>query len=100
MSGSTLINGKNPLDQNQPIKIGEDGGLGNDNGDYQSGAGALSGGPWSWVYAHADTTLSSVTSPNISGTLTNITIKGGSWWRCGGATAITVSSGEITAYDV
>lgn len=93
------MTGKDASGNYRTARVGSDGGLGSATGTYQSGAGTVSGGTYSWVYAHVDTTLSSVTSTDISGSLTNVTIKGGSWWRCGNATSITVSSGEITVYD-
>lgn len=99
MSRATLMSGKDADGNYRTARVGSDGGLGSASGTYQSGAGIVSGGTYSWVYAHADTTLSSVTSTDISGTLTGVTIKGGSWWRCGNATSITVGSGEITVYD-
>ena len=99
MAGSSLMTGKDASGNYRTARVGSDGGLGSATGTYQSGAGTVSGGTYSWVYAHADTTLSSVTSSDISGALTNVTIKGGSWWRCGNATSIAVSSGEVTVYD-
>ena len=93
------MTGKDASGNYRTARVGSDGGLGSATGTYQSGAGTVSGGTYSWVYAHVDTALSSVTSTDISGTLTNVTIKGGSWWRCGNATSITVSSGEVTVYD-
>ena len=99
MAGSSLMTGKDASGNYRTARVGSDGGLGSATGTYQSGAGTVSGGTYSWVYAHVDTTLSSVTSADISGTLTNVTIKGGSWWRCGNATSVAVSSGEVTVYD-
>ena len=93
------MSGKDTDENYRTVRVGSDGGLGSASGTYQSGAGTVSGGTYSWVYAHADTTLSSVTSGDITGSLTNVTIKGGSWWRCGNATSVTVSSGEVTVYD-
>ena len=99
MAGSSLMTGKDASGNYRTARVGSDGSLGSASGTYQSGAGTISGGTYSWVYAHTDTVLSSVTSADISGTLTNVTINGGSWWRCGNATSITVSSGEVTVYD-
>jgi hypothetical protein len=99
MAGSSLMTGKDASGNYRTARVGSDGGLGSATGTYQSGAGTVSGGTYSWVYAHVDTTLSSVTSADISGSLTNVTIKGGSWWRCGNATSVAVSSGEVTVYD-
>lgn len=99
MSRATLMSGKDADGNYRTARVGSDGGLGSASGTYQSGAGTVSGGTYSWVYAHADTTLSSVTSTDISGSLTGVTIVGGSWWRCGNATSITVASGEVTVYD-
>jgi hypothetical protein len=93
------MTGKDASGNYRTARVGSDGGLGSATGTYQSGAGTVSGGTYSWVYAHVDTTLSSVTSTDISGSLTNVTIKGGSWWRCGNATSVAVSSGEVTVYD-
>jgi hypothetical protein len=93
------MTGKDASGNYRTARVGSDGSLGSASGTYQSGAGTISGGTYSWVYAHTDTVLSSVTSADISGTLTNVTINGGSWWRCGNATSITVSSGEVTVYD-
>ena len=99
MAGSSLMTGKDASGNYRTARVGSDGGLGSATGTYQSGAGTVSGGTFSWVYAHVDTVLSSVTSSDISGSLTNVTIKGGSWWRCGNATSVAVSSGEVTVYD-
>ena len=86
MAGSSLMTGKDASGNYRTARVGSDGGLGSATGTYQSGAGTVSGGTYSWVNAHVDTVLSSVTSTDISGTLTNVTIKGGAWWRCGNAT--------------
>ena len=94
----TLITGVDNSDKYRTVRVGDDGHFGSSTGTYQDGAGTLNGN-FSWVYAHETTVLSSVTSPNLSGTLTNITIQRGSTWRCYKATQLVVSSGEITAYD-
>ena len=93
------MTGKDSSGNYRTARVGSDGSLGSASGTYQSGAGTISGGTYSWVYAHTDTVLSSVTSADISGTLTSVTINGGSWWRCGNATSVAVSSGEVTVYD-
>ena len=98
MSRASLITGVDQNDQYRTVRVGEDGTLGSDSGTYQSGAGTTAGN-FSWIYAHAATVLGSVTSGGL-GTITNVNMQAGSYWRCCRATSITVTTGEITAYDV
>jgi len=98
MSRASLITGVDQNDQYRTVRVGEDGDFGSDSGTYQSGAGTITGN-FSWIYAHAATVLGSVTSGGL-GTITNVNMQAGSYWRCCRATSITVTTGEITAYDV
>ena len=95
----TLITGVDNSDKYRTVRVGDDGHLGSSKANYLNGAGTLNGN-FSWVYANTSTVLSSVTSPNMTGTLTNIEIPAGSTWRCCSATQLVVSTGAITAYHV
>ncbi|BAQ84346.1 hypothetical protein [uncultured Mediterranean phage uvMED] len=95
----TLITGVDNDDKYRTVRVGDDGHLGSSKSDYLNGPGTLNGN-YSWVFANASTVLSSVTSPNMTGTLTNIEIPAGSTWRCCSATQLVVGSGAITAYYV
>lgn len=56
-------------------------------------------GKWRFILAHKDTTLTSVTSSSISGTLTNVVLPAGFLWS-GVFTSITVQTGgAVTAYE-
>jgi hypothetical protein len=92
-----LITGVDTTDKYRTVRVGQDGSLGSDTGQYQSGGGTITGN-FSWVFAHAGTILN-VTSSGL-GSLTGVNLQAGSYWRCCRATSITVVSGEITAYDV
>ena len=98
-SAAALITGVDNSNEYRSVRVGDDGHFGSSTGTYQSGAGTLNGN-FSYIYAHTSTVLSSMTSANLSGTLTNIAIQAGSTWRCCNASQIVVSTGDITAYDV
>jgi len=98
MAGASLITGVDQNNEYRTVRVGEDGTLGSDSGTYQNGAGTIVGN-FSWIYAHAATVLGSVTSGGL-GTITNVNMQAGSYWRCCRASSITVATGEITAYDV
>lgn len=93
-----LITGVDNNDKYRTVRVGDDGHFGSSTGTYQDGAGTINGS-FSYIFAHTSTILSSVTSPNLTGTLTNISLQAGSTWRCCSATQIVVSTGAITAYD-
>ena len=94
------MSGKGLDNKNRPITVGQDGQLGSDEGVYQKNAGTLAlAGDVAWIYAHAASVVN-VTSAGISGTLSSVAIPAGGVWRCGRCSAVTVTSGEITAYYV
>ncbi len=95
----TLITGVDNDDKYRTVRVGDDGHLGSSTATRQDGAGTINGN-FSYVFAHTATVLSSITSSNLSGSLTNIALPAGSTWRCCSATQIVVSTGEITAYNV
>ena len=95
----SLITGVDNSDKYRTVRVGDDGHLGSSTGTYQDGAGTLNGN-FSYIFAHTATVLTSITSSNLSGTLTNIALPAGSTWRCCSATQIVVSTGEITAYNI
>jgi hypothetical protein len=98
MSRASLITGVDQNDKYRTVRVGEDGTLGSDSGTYQNGGGTITGN-FSWIFAHSATVLGSVASGGL-GTITNVNLQAGAYWRCCRATSITVTSGEITAYDV
>lgn len=53
---------------------------------------------WDAIYAHTATVIATAVSPNITGTLTGVAIPAGSVWY-GRFTAITLTSGTVTAYN-
>ncbi len=95
----TLITGVDNDNKYRTIRVGDDGHLGSSTATRQDGAGTINGN-YSYIFAHTATVLSSITSSNLSGSLTNIALPAGSTWRCCSATQIVVSTGEITAYNI
>ncbi len=95
----TLITGVDNDNKYRTIRVGDDGHLGSSTATRQDGAGTINGN-FSYIFAHTATVLSSITSSNLSGSLTNIALPAGSTWRCCSATQIVVSTGEITAYNI
>lgn len=93
--------GKGLDSANRPVTVGQDGQLGSDEGVYAKGAaGALTlTDSVAWIYAHAASVVN-VTSAGISGTLSSVAIPAGGVWRCGRCSAVSLTSGEITAYYV
>jgi hypothetical protein len=94
-----LVTGVDNDDKYRTLRVGDDGHLGSSTATRQDGAGTINGN-FSYIFAHTATVLSSITSSNLSGSLTNIALPAGSTWRCCSATQIVVSTGEITAYNV
>lgn len=94
-----LVTGVDNDDKYRTLRVGDDGHLGSSTAKRQNGAGTINGN-FSYIFAHTATVLSSITSSNLSGSLTNIALPAGSTWRCCSATQIVVSTGEITAYNI
>ena len=71
---------------------------GQNGGKYVTDTSANTGS-FQAVFAHTTTVISAMTSPNITGTLTSITVPAGSTYYCGKATSITLASGTATLYN-
>lgn len=101
-SGASLMKGKDVDNVKRDVTVGKDGYLGSSQGEYQSGAGTITrtaaNGGFAYIVAHADA-VCNITSQDISGSaMTAVNIPAGMHYRCGRATSIAVTSGEITAY--
>ena len=90
--------GKNADGKESIVRVGDDGSLGSAQGTYMASTSSISSGPYSWIYAHVDSSVTIISTDLDGDALSGMTIKGGSWYRCGNATAVTRSSGEITVY--
>lgn len=94
------MTGKGLDDKSRSVVVGQDGQLGSDEGAYKKGAGAMTlTDAVAWVFAHSASELN-IDSVGIAGTMTAVALPAGATYRCGRATAITVNSGEVTAYYV
>lgn len=93
--GPVLVKGKDQNDATVSLRVGNDGYLGPNDGEYAT-TGTLSG-DYGMIFAHSAAVLN-LTSSTITGTLTSVEIPAGAYYR-GRFSSITITSGKITAYN-